>query len=149
MSKIHNEFNAASNTGESIFLLKAIGDCDCFDPNDLFNSEPDPHCKKCFGSGKKRLVVKTANTRFDYTGYKQTDSGEVNITENYDDTTAFYLPEIYQTVNNMDILVVPSNPIKFYKVENTLPNIYMDFRFFEVIGKKIAFMNLSLSDLNG
>lgn len=147
-SKIHSDFDAASNTGESVYILKAVANCTCYDKNDLFNSEPDPHCKKCFGTGKERVVIKTANSRFDYSNYKQTNTNDVNITENYDDTTSFYLPEVYQTVNNMDIIVVPSNPIKFYKVENTLPNIYKDFRFFEIIGKKIAFLNLTLGDLN-
>ncbi|MGL5315226.1 MAG: hypothetical protein ACRCX2_19755 [Paraclostridium sp.] len=148
-TKIHLNFDAASATGEELYILKAVNDCTCYDKKDLFNSEPDPHCKKCFGTGKERLIIKTAKTRFDYTTYTQTNSNDVNITENFDDKTAFFLPEIYQTINNMDIIVVPSNPIRFYKIENTLPNIYQNFRFFEVVGKKIPFMNVSIGDLNG
>jgi hypothetical protein len=146
--KVHNDFQIASATGEELYLLKAIKDCSCYNKNDLFNSEPDPHCKKCFGTGKERLIIKTAKSRFDYASYQKTNKNEDNITENFDDKTSFYLPEVYQTVDNKDILVIRSNPIRYYKVENTFSNIYQDFRFFEIIGKKISFMNVTLSDLD-
>ncbi|MGL6099128.1 MAG: hypothetical protein ACRC0G_05860 [Fusobacteriaceae bacterium] len=148
-SSIEKDFDAASHTGQSVYLLKAIGDCECHDEEDLFNSEPDPHCKKCFGTGKERLVIKTANIRFDYGTSKEMSNNDDNITENFEDTTYFYMPEIYQTVTNMDVIVVPTNPIRYYEVENTLPNVFENFKFFEVIGKKIPYMNLKLSDLNG
>ncbi|MGL6098609.1 MAG: hypothetical protein ACRC0G_03175 [Fusobacteriaceae bacterium] len=148
-SNAEKDFDLASSTGQSVFILKAVENCDCHDENDLFNSEPNPHCKKCFGTGKERLIIKTANMRFDYGTSKNMAVGNENITENFEDTTYFYMPEVYQTVNNTDVIVVPTNPIRFYEVENTLPNVYKDFRFFEVIGKKIPYMNLKLSDING
>ncbi|MGL5715863.1 MAG: hypothetical protein ACRCX2_22790 [Paraclostridium sp.] len=148
-SSIEKDFDAASNTGQSVYLLKALDNCTCYNEEDLFNSEPDPHCKKCFGAGKERLVVKTANIRFDYGTSKDVSTGNVDLIENFEDTTYFYMPEIYQTVNNMDVIVVPTNPIRFYEVENTLPNAYVDFKFFEVVGKKIPYLNLKLSDLDG
>ncbi|MGL4988288.1 MAG: hypothetical protein ACRCX2_37070 [Paraclostridium sp.] len=148
-SSIEVDFDTASSTGQSVYLLKALNDCECHDKNDLFNSEPDPHCKKCFGTGKERLVVKTANMRFDYGTSKNASTSTTDLIENFEDITYFYMPEVYQTVNNTDIIVVPTNPVKFYEVENTLPNIYESFRFFEVIGKKIPYLNLKLSDIDG
>lgn len=141
-AKVLKDFQDASKTGKSVILLKAIGDCDCFNPNDLFNSEPDPHCEKCFGTGKKRLRVITEKIRFDYQGYNNSSNESTSIVENYEDKVVFYLPEIYNSVNNLDIIAIPTEPLRCYAIENTFPHIYNGFTYFEVMGKKIPFLNI-------
>lgn len=141
-NKVVEDFKSASSTGKSVILLKAISDCDCFNSNDLFNSEPDPHCTKCYGTGKKRLKIITEKIRFDYQGNNNTSKESNSIIENYEDKVVFYLPEIYHSVNNLDIIAIPTEPMRCYVVENTFPNIYNDFRYYEVLGKKIPFLNM-------
>lgn len=141
-TKLKEKFQAASETGKNIIILKAMEECDCFDKNDLLNSEPDPHCTKCYGTGKTRLKIITEKVRFDYITSKETTS----IIENIEDDVAFYLGEIYSSINNEDIFIIPGKSMKCYSVQDTIPNIYNDFMFLEILGKKIPFLNIG--DLN-
>ena len=145
MLTLVNDFKKISETGRSIIILIATSTCDCFNPEDLSNSEPSPICTKCYGTGKKRLKIKTAPVRFQIYNDANNifEDLDKNITEYNDEKMMFFLPSVYKNITNEELIVVLKEGVdtdiaeKIYKIVNIIPFVNESFIFFEAYGEKI------------
>ncbi|MGL5714994.1 MAG: hypothetical protein ACRCX2_18405 [Paraclostridium sp.] len=148
--QIDRIFLGASQTGKEIFILKAIGQCDCFDPDDLINSEPDPHCLNCFGTGQERVQIKTDKLRYDYTSNTSNSKINDDIIESTEELFVFYIPTTgtYSglMLDNDDIVYTTDTNSKFFEVINRFEYILNDFSYHEVVAKKIPHINGVVTD---
>lgn len=138
------QFKNASETGRSILILKSSSDCDCYNKNSLIDSEPNPKCPKCYGTGKKRILIKTPKLR-----YELSSSGKTGYLESQDlikttnEIYSFYLDEYLGFVNNEDIFITfdeDGKPIAAFEVSNREKFVYYDFVYYEYFAKKLTYL---------
>lgn len=150
MSSYEKQFERISSTGRPVLILKAIDDCECFEKNNLLNSEPDINCPLCFGTGKKRLVIETEKIR-----YELGTSGNLSHLEKIDfnkatfDIYSFYFPAYYEFLNNNDIIITfdeNGNLEIAFEIQNKEKFVNNNFVYYEVFAQKINYLNLE--DIN-
>lgn len=136
---LETEFKKASETGKPVIILKSLGDCDCFDKKSLLHSEPNPHCPKCLGTGKKRLKITTEKIRYDYV----TQSSDVlnSVLDTTNDSFTFFMPFIYHSLTNEDLIITTDSNPKTFEVTNKFEFVHEDFSYVEIVGKKIPFVS--------
>lgn len=152
MQKYKQSFIEASETGSRVLILKAGDQCDCYDPKDLLNSEPNPKCGKCFGTGNKRTLIYTTKIRHDSDSNGSSKHYEsLDLNRSINDFRCFFMPEAYKDVNTMDLIAtlnddeVSINSI--YKVVNKEKFQANDFVFYEIIGERINYTSeVSIDD---
>lgn len=148
MLNYQEQFNNASSTGRQVLILKAVGVCDCYDEDDLLNSEPMPSCEKCFGTGKMRLQIKTEKIRYEITNNSASSHlEEINYSKDTHELYSFYFPGHYHYINNDDIIIVydeQGKPSKAFEVLNKENFVKDDFVFYEVFGKKVSYFNMEV-----
>ncbi|MGL5719130.1 hypothetical protein [Cetobacterium sp.] len=147
---ISNTLDLISETGEKVLLLKSMGDCDCYIKDSLVNSEPDPKCHKCVGTGKIRGIFLTEKIR---TQNERKNSTEPEDKDGYSlskDNELFFFKDYYDFINNDDLICTlefnSTKPLKLYKITSKQTFIYNNFYFLEVTGEKIQF-SYSLNEL--
>ncbi len=144
MNYYKEQFEQAAKTGRSVLILKSVGNCDCLDTDSLINSEPDPKCKKCYGTGKTRISIKTPKIRYELSnsgkyGYLES----IDLTKTTNEIYSFYLFDTFGFVNNEDIIVIfdeLGNVLSAFEVVNRETFTYDEFVYYEYFGKKIQFM---------
>ena len=137
MKAVKETFELASKTGEKILILRAIGNCDCYDAGDLIESEPLPSCPKCKGTGQIKFKVMSEKIRMDNSPSEEVE--EINLTGN--EKAVFYFPENYSYLNTKDMLatVVDGNKdnIRSYYDIVSIERLHADgFTYFEVTATK-------------
>lgn len=147
---LNSSFDSISNTGEKVLILKAMENCDCFVKNSLVNSEPNPKCHKCLGTGKIRNIFLSERIRTQNEGK---NSKEIENKDGYSlskDNELFFFKHYYDFINNDDLICTldfnSKSPHKLYNVTSKQTFIYKDFYFLEVTGDKIQF-SYSLNEL--
>lgn len=143
--KYKKDFEKISLTGVPILILKKNKKCDCFYEDELIDSEPNPYCNKCYGTGYERSLIITEKIRHEIqtngtgTYYEQTI---YNTTLN--EIRVFFLPETYKFVTTEDLLATLDDSEKninsIYRVVNKERYNAEDFVYFEVYGEKINFL---------
>lgn len=143
-NKYSLKFKEASETGSKVLLLKGIEKCDCFSEDRLIDSEPDPHCPKCFGTGLKRQAFLTSKIRNEINNAysQQFENTDKNTTIN--EKRKFFFPVFYEPITTEDyICLLDINErtiISVYKVVNKEQFRDHDFVFYEIVGKKVNFV---------
>ena len=140
---LENSFDSISDTGDKVIVLKAVGDCDCYTKGSLVNSEPNPRCKKCLGTGKIRTIYLTENIRSEN---KKRGSSSKEDRDGYtlvEEDELFFFKNYYDFLNNDDLICVVDfnlkSPQKLYNITSKQKFKYNNFYFLEVVGKKIQF----------
>lgn len=138
-------FSDASKTGSKVLILKAGKRCDCHDPEDLLNSEPDPKCKKCFGTGVTRNLIFTTNIRHDSKGGNGiTNYERLDLNKSINDFRCFFMPEEYKFVTTRDLIATlednEKDILSIYRVISVEKFKANDFIFYEMIGEKINYV---------
>ena len=147
-----NIFEQISKTGIQFILLKDVGKCFCVkDIEDLFDSIPNPYCKKCFGTGSARKVIVTPKLRYSYTAARDTVSTEKQSFERIiQTTTSVYFPDTFD-LSSKDLIVfleldsnneavVPYKPRFFTKIKAINPYVADNLRFQEVVVTQINYL---------
>lgn len=140
---VDKDFEKASNTGREIFILFAKDQCDCYNPKDLVNSEPNPTCSKCFGTGKTRTNIKTEKVRYQIynDGGNILENQDKNQTQYSDEKLVFFLPAKYINVSNEELFCTLKEGTiecdKLYRIVNIVPFFCEGFIFYEAYGEKI------------
>lgn len=137
------KFKEASLTGSQVLILKATTQCDCFDPEELINSEPDPNCLKCLGTGCKRQAFLTEKVRNEIYNVYQANFEITDKNKTINEQRKFYLPEYYREIGTEDLIVLLDpdlNIVTVYEITNREEFRHHDFIFFEFIGKKINYL---------
>lgn len=138
-------FEEASDTGRKVLILKADGTCDCFNPNDLTNSEPNPKCNECFGTGKFRTMIRTEKIRYELN--VETYKEYLGLTRETFDVYSFFFPEYYGHLTNADIIVTFDEKevaIAAFEIVNIEKFVKDKFVYYEVFGRKITYLDLEL-----
>lgn len=152
MDKYKQSFIEASETGSKVLILKAGEQCDCFEPKELLNSEPNPKCGKCFGTGHRRTLIFTTKIRHDSESNNSTKNYEtLDLNKSINDYRCFFMPEQYKFITTMDLIATlddeEKNISSIYKVISTEKFKANDFVFYEVIGEKINYTSeVSIDD---
>lgn len=136
-------FKKSSETGTQVFWLKSKGVCDCFDSDNLINSEPDPRCLKCFGTGNTRNVILTSKIRNEIQNKRAESFEDTMKNSTINERRKFYVPEIYKEMSTTDLIVFLDSdltPISLYKIINKEQFKAEDFIFYEITGEKINFI---------
>lgn len=140
---INNQFDSISKTGEKVLILKSMGDCNCFVKDSLVNSEPDPKCPKCLGTGKIRGLFLTEKIRTQNERKTSTESEDKDGYALSKDNELFFLKNYYDFINNDDLICTfqfnSNKPLKLYKVTSKQNFIFNKFYFLEITGEKIQF----------
>ena len=124
-------------------ILKSNGRCDCFSQGRLVNSEPDPFCKKCFGTGDIRIKILTPKLRKD----PLIVPGEIDEFEKVSLTDyIFFLPSNFNFVTNKDIIATlndeDSSKLEiFYEVCEKTKYTTGEFSYYEVLARKKPSLN--------
>lgn len=142
------KFKKISETGKEVIILKAVEDCDCFEKDNLLNSEPDINCKFCFGTGKRRFIIETEKIRYEIgsngeLGYQE----RINLNKTTFDTYSFYFPSQYYYLNNDDIIVITDckNTLTMaFEIINKETYKKDDFIYYEVFARKINYLDLEV-----
>lgn len=152
MDKYKQSFIEASETGSRVLILKAGEQCDCFEPKELLNSEPNPKCGKCFGTGNRRILIFTTKIRHDSDASLSDKNYEkMDLNKSINDYRCFFMPEQYKFIGTMDLIATlddeEQNISSIYKVISTEKFKANDFVFYEVIGEKINYTSeVSIDD---
>jgi hypothetical protein len=136
---LRKAFDEASSTGEQYMLLRATGDCDCYSKVKLSKSEPNPFCKKCFGTGSKRMHILTPKLRADVS---EAPGENENFLKQSITKFTFYLPYNFSFITNKDIIVSLNEQKQletFYEIVEKITYSVDDFVYYEVFAKKISF----------
>ena len=145
LNKYSYRFKEASETGSKILWLKATCKCDCFDENRLIDSEPDPKCPKCYGTGMKRQAIFTDKIRNEINNAYNQQFETTNFNTTINEKRKFYIPEFYKEMNTEDLLCFLDKDERtinsVYKVVNKEEFRDHDFIFYEIVGKKLNFLN--------
>ncbi|MGL4998090.1 MAG: hypothetical protein ACRC5T_03905 [Cetobacterium sp.] len=139
MSDLNLSFKELSDAGLNVTFLKSDGVCVCYDPKSLINSEPDPYCEKCLGTGKKRTIVKSEKLRYQNLSNSslRTDEGLFKTVE---ESLLLFAYEHYGIFDSEDMIFVSgANENVLYEIEDKKPFVYHDFKFLEFYCKKVKF----------
>ena len=151
MGYYEKKFKDASSTGRSVVILKADGDCECFEKDSLINSEPNPRCKLCLGTGKHRVQIKTEEIRYELSTGSDGQQYEIlDYTKSTSDVYSFFFPKHYSFIENSDIIVTFDDngiPYTAFEVINKEKFVKNDFVYYEVFGRKITYLPLEM--ING
>ncbi len=152
MQKYKQSFLEASETGSRVLILKAGEQCDCFNPKELLNSEPNPKCGKCFGTGTTRTLIYTTKIRHDSdSDNSQKHYERLDLNKSINDFRCFFMPETYKHINTMDLIATlddeERNINSIYRVVSKEKFKANDFVFYEVIGERINYTSeVSIDD---
>lgn len=140
--KTRKDFENISTTGEEVLILKASETkCDCYDDRNLINSEPDPYCKKCFGTGVYRNKILSNKIRY-AVDTKKTES--VNPNTYLKEKVIFYFNENYSFLSNKDILCIfnceRTSVEKMYRIVSKQKMQADDFVYYKIVGNKINYI---------
>lgn len=144
------KFKEASETGVKVLILKAIGKCDCYDEEDLSNSEPDPTCQKCYGTGLKRIRVTSEKIRFNSKSESASKTSMENggLLKGTRETYVFYFSSKYGFLSNKDYICLfeedaeNSKVNRVFEIKNKAHLIYENFSYYEVYGTKVDYFGM-------
>lgn len=142
--KLKKDFDAVSSTGSSVIILKKNKKCDCYDPTELLDSEPNPYCEKCFGTGYTRKIILTEKIRHEpYSDSRSLNLENTLYNTSINDYRIFFMPQLYSFLSTEDLIVVIDGDNKdvtsLYKIVNKERYNADDFVYYEIFGKKIVF----------
>lgn len=144
------DFERISKTGRPVLILKKSSRCDCYDPNELIDSEPNPYCEKCMGTGYLRNYIFTENIRHEPLNEVSNKNSEILVyNSSINEKRIFFFPERYSFLTTEDLIATIYNDeiLSIYKVVSKEIYNAEDFYYLEIIGKKINFTSkLSLKD---
>lgn len=141
--KYQNDFDKISSTGMPVLILKNKKECDCYSREELLDSEPNPYCSKCYGTGYERTKIITENIRHEVlsSGSKYYEKTFYNTTIN--DYRIFFMPEKYKFITTEDLICTldeNNKIISVYKVINKERYNAETFVYYEIYGQKLNFL---------
>ena len=137
------DFERASKTGRPVLILKKGSLCNCHDPNELTESEPNPYCEKCFGTGYLRNFILTENIRHEPLNDVTKNNSEILVyNSSINEKRIFFLPERHSFITTEDLIATIYNNevLSVYKVVNKEIYNAEDFCYLEIVGSKINFI---------
>lgn len=143
--KYQSDFEKLCSTGAPVIILKKKKECDCYSKDELIDSEPNPYCPKCYGTGFERTLIQTENIRHEVqtngtgTYYEKTI---YNTTIN--EIRIFFLPEKYKFITTEDLIATldeNNEIISIYKVVNKERYNAEEFAYYEIYGEKLNFLS--------
>lgn len=149
---LHKAFPQLSQTGMHFLYLKANGECDCVKGDTIFDKEPDPFCKNCYGSGYKRSSFITPKLRFNFTSNGGNSKIELQSFELIkEEFLTIYFPQNYNKISYTDIIAMIKTDINCQIIKPIQPTIYFkivsiddfidgDFKYYSVKLKSINFI---------
>lgn len=145
--KYKSDFEKICSTGTPVLVLKKRQECNCYSKEELLDSEPNPYCPKCFGTGYERTYITTENIRHE----PQSNYYEKTIyNSTINDIRIFFMPEKYKFITTEDLIATldeNNKIISIYEVVNKEKYNAEEFVYYEIYGKKLNFLsNIEVSN---
>lgn len=143
--KYKSDFEKLCSTGTPVLLLKKKKECNCYSKDELLDSEPNPYCNKCFGTGYERTYIITENIRHEVqTNGTGTYYEKTIYNSTINDIRIFFMPEQYKFLTTEDLIATldeNNKIISIYKIVNKEKYNAEEFIYYEIYGKKLNFLS--------
>lgn len=149
--KYKQDFEKLCSTGVPVVILKKEKECDCYSKSELIDSEPNPYCEKCFGTGYERMQIFTEKIRHEVQSNGTGTYYEKTVyNPSINEIRIFFMPEQYKFITTEDLIATldeDNKIVSIYEVVNKERYNAEEFVYYEIYGKKLNFVSC-IGDLN-
>lgn len=143
--KYKSDFEKLCSTGMPVLILKKKKECNCYSKDELIDSEPNPYCIKCFGTGYERIQITTEKIRHEVqTSGTGTYYEKTIYNSSINEKRIFFMPEQYKFLTTEDLIATldeNNKIISIYKIVNKERNNAEEFVYYEIYGEKLNFLS--------